>query len=176
MLKKLLLIVIILLIAFAGYVATQPDDFRISREATIAAPADKIFEQVNSPRKMAVWSPWTKLDPNAKYTYEGPESGVGAATSWSGNMKLGEGKATIIESKSNEYIKTRLDFTKPMHATHNGEFTFKQEGDKTLVTWSMYGTKNFVGKAMGVIFNCNKMVGDMFEQGLQNLKTTVEKK
>jgi hypothetical protein len=38
----------------------------------------------------------------------------------------------------------------------------------------MTGTNNFMGKAMGLIMNCDKMVGGQFEQGLAAMKSVVE--
>jgi hypothetical protein len=40
----------------------------------------------------------------------------------------------------------------------------------------MIGNRNFIAKAMSLVFDCDKMVGGMFEQGLTNLKTLSEKK
>ncbi|MFZ2170905.1 MAG: polyketide cyclase, partial [Methylococcaceae bacterium] len=59
-------------------------------------------------------------------------------------------------------------------ATNTAEFTFKSENDQTTVTWTMYGKNNFMGKAMGLIMNCEKMVGGQFEKGLATLKSVVE--
>jgi len=176
MFKKIALLLIVAMVAFLGFASTKPNDFRIERSMTMAAPAAKIFEQVNNPRKMAAWSPWNKMDPDGKFLYEGPASGVGAVSKWSGNMNLGEGSATIVESKPNTLVKTRLDFVKPMAGSHTGEFILKQTGGTTEVTWAMYGTNNFIGKVMGLIMNCDKMVGGQFEEGLTSLKTRVEAK
>jgi hypothetical protein len=176
MFKKIAVVFVLIIIAFSGFVSSRPDDFRISRSITIAAPADKIFEQVNSPQKMVVWSPWSKLDPNAKMTYSEIQEGVGAAYTWSGNNEVGEGTATIIESKPSELVKTRLDFVKPMQASNTAEFTIQQKGEQVEVTWAMYGKNNFIAKAVGIFIDCDKMVGGMFEQGLGNLKTLVEAK
>ena len=38
----------------------------------------------------------------------------------------------------------------------------------------MYGKNNFMSKAMGLIMNCEKMVGGQFEKGLAALKSLVE--
>ena len=46
------------------------------------------------------------------------------------------------------------------------DFTFKPSGDKTVVTWAMYGKNNFVGKMMSVFIDCDKMGGPQFEKGL----------
>ena len=175
MFKYLLLglaaIVVVLLIV----AALQPADFRIARSATIAAPASAVFEQLNDFHKWNDWSPWAKMDPNAKNTFEGAPAGVGASFAWAGNHEVGEGRMTITESKPGELVRMKLEFIKPFAATNTAEFTLKPEGDQTAVTWSMTGRNGFMGKAMGLIMNCEKMVGGQFEQGFANLKAIVEK-
>ncbi len=47
MLKKILIGLVVLIAALAGYVGMQPDDFRIERSATVNAPAPEVFAQVN---------------------------------------------------------------------------------------------------------------------------------
>jgi hypothetical protein len=154
-------------------VALRPADFRVERSATISAPAIELFEQVNDHRKFAVWNPFMKLDPNVKNTYSGPDSGVDATCSWDGNSKIGAGSATIIESKPGELVRQRMDWKRPMEGTSTVEFTFKPDGDKTVVTWAMYGKNNFMGKIVSLFINCEKMVGPQFEQGLTNLGKVV---
>ena len=66
MLKKILLGLIAIIAIFAGYVALQPSDFRITRSTTVAEPPAVVFDQVNDFHKWDAWSPWAKLDPNAK--------------------------------------------------------------------------------------------------------------
>ena len=163
-----------LLVIFLIVVAMQPPTFRISRSATMAAPAAAIFPHVNELKKWQPWSPWMKLDPNAKSTFEGPAGGKGAVMTWAGNNEVGEGKMTILESKPNELIRFRLDFYKPMAGTSEAEFTFKPEGAGTMVTWSMSGKNNFIAKAMCMIMNMDKMVGGPFEKGLASIKAVVE--
>lgn len=162
--------------AFLIIAARQPDDFRYSRSATINAPAEVVFPLVNNLKKFNEWNPWAKLDPNAKNSFEGEEEGVGAKMSWEGNFEVGKGSMTTTEARPDEFIQFKMDFEKPMKATDTAEFTFKQEDDKTLVTWSIYGKRNFMAKAMGLVFNCEKMVGKQFDTGLANLKAMAENK
>jgi hypothetical protein len=152
----------------------QPDDFRIERSIAIAAPASAVFAQVNDFHKWQAWSPWEKMDPAMKRTFEGPAAGAGAMYSWVGNSKVGEGKMTLTASKASENIHIQLDFLKPMKATNQTEFIFKTEGKQTLVTWSMTGTKNFISKIFCLFMNMDKMVGGDFEKGLSALKESVE--
>ena len=174
MLDIILMLVAIAVVVFLIVVSRQPDDFKVTRSASMAAPVSSVFAQVNDLHKWEAWSPWAKLDPAAKNAFEGPESGVGAIMRWSGNNKVGVGSMTIIESHSDDLVRFKLDFLKPFKATNTAEFWFKSEGDQTVVTWSMLGKNNFISKAMGLIMNCDKMVGGQFEQGLSSIKSIVE--
>lgn len=173
---KALAVLAAILAILAIVVAMQPSEFKITRSATFNAPPAKLFAQVNNLKKWNAWSPWAKLDPNAKNSFEGPAAGKGAVMSWDGNRDVGAGSMKITESRPNNLVKFQLDFLKPMKGTSTAEFTFKGDAKQTTVTWSMEGHKNFVAKAMGLVFNCDKMVGEQFEQGLANLKTVVEGK
>src|SRR5580765_9028098 len=100
MLKKILIgiaaVVAIVVVGFLIAVSMQPNEFRISRSSKMSAPPSDVFAQVNDYHNWDAWSPWAKLDPNAKVTFEGPTSGTGATFSWSGNDKVGVGRQTIV--------------------------------------------------------------------------------
>ena len=174
MLDKILILVAIAVIIFIIAAAMQPSDFRVTRTATITAPASAVFAQVNDLQKWDAWSPWAKLDPEARNSFEGPTSGTGAIMRWAGNNKVGQGSMTIMESRPDDFIRFKLEFLKPFVATNTAEFTFNAEKDQTTVTWSMYGKNDFKGKAIGLIMSCDKMVGGQFEKGLATLKSVVE--
>jgi uncharacterized protein YndB with AHSA1/START domain len=177
--KKILIALLVLAAMVAGFaavVAMQPSEFRIVRSATIPAPPAAVFAQVNDFHNWEAWSPWKKLDPAAKNSFEGAPSGTGAVFKWAGNSEVGEGSMTITESQPNDLVRIRLDFVKPFEDTSTAEFTFKPEVEQTLVTWSMYGRKNFIGKAMCMFMDMDKMVGGSFEEGLANIKAVLEAK
>ena len=160
----------------AVFIARQPDNFTVTRSAKIDAPPDKVFAQVNTLKLWNAWSPWARLDSKAETTFTGPESGTGSAMRWvSQNNQVGIGTMTITDSKPNESVQFRLDFEKPFKGTNTAEFTFKAEGNQTVVVWTMNGSKNFIAKVMGLVFNCDKIVGGMFENGLSNLNEVVQK-
>ena len=155
-------------------VALQPSDFRVERTATMSAAPATIFAEVNDLHKWQAWSPWERIDPELKRTYEGPPEGVGAVYSWVGNKNVGTGRMTIVESRPHEFIRIKLEFFKPFAGTSTAEFAFRSLSERTTVTWSMFGPKNFVAKALHLGINMNKMIGGQFDQGLANLKTVVE--
>jgi len=79
MLENVLIAVGVLVSCFVVVVALRPGEFKVTRSATIAAPPEAVFAQVNDLHNWEAWSPWAKLDPAARNSYEGPPAGVGAA-------------------------------------------------------------------------------------------------
>lgn len=180
MLKRILLwtaaILALLVIGFVVLVFRQPDDFVIRRSETMNAPPEVVFTQVNDLHNWQQWSPWAKLDPNAKNSFEGPSAGEGAVFRWSGNDEVGEGKMTIIESKPDKLVRMKIEFVRPMEDQADTTFEIEPIGDQTKMTWTMSGKNSLTGKVMGVVMDMDKMVGGYFVEGLTNLKGIVEAK
>ena len=174
MLLTVVAIVVVLLIGLAVFVSTRPATFRYTRRLAIAAPAAELFEQINDLRKFQEWNPWAKVDPRCQIMYSGPATGVGSSYEWKGNKQVGEGAMTITETSPHQLVRARMDFRKPFAATHTAEFNFRPEGDQTVVSWSMFGDNNFMGKIMTTVVDCDKMVGDEFAKGLAALKASAE--
>ena len=174
MFKKILIALLALIAIFCVVVIMQPSDFRISRSITVNAPPPAVFAQVNDFHKWEAWSPWAKMDPNCKFSYEGPAAGKGAIFRWDGNMDVGTGNMTITESRPSDLILIRLEFLKPMQGVNTTEFTFKPDAGQTKVSWTMTGKNNFVGKAFSLFMDCDKMVGGQFDKGLATLKSIAE--
>jgi hypothetical protein len=164
----------VILIVLVVVVAMQPSEFRVARSTTISAPPPAVFAQVNDFRKWEAWNPWGKIDPAMKQSYEGAPAGTGAVYTWAGNKEVGEGRMTIIESRPSEMIRIKLEFFKPFAATNTAEFNFKPEGNQTAVTWSMFGEKNFMAKAVHMFMNMDKMIGGQFDKGLASMKAAAE--
>jgi hypothetical protein len=180
MLKWILLGLGGVIVVFLVIVALQPADFKIERTATMRAPAPAAFAQVNDFQNWQAWSPWEKVDPALKRSYDGPKAGNGAIYAWQGNKDVGEGRMTITESRPGERVRIKLEFFKPFAAVNDTVFTFKPSAggasEGTAVTWTMSGRNTFVSKAMCLFIDMDRMVGGMFEQGLAQMKTVVERR
>jgi hypothetical protein len=174
MLKIILISLAVIVLVLVVVVAMQPSGFRVTRSKTISAPPPAVFAQVNDFHKWEAWNPWGKIDPAMKQAYEGAPAATGAVYTWAGNNEFGEGRMTIIESRPTDLIRIKLEFFKPFAATNTGEFTFKPEGNQTAVTWSMFGEKNFMAKAVHLFMNMDKMIGGQFDTGLASMKSIVE--
>ena len=172
-LKKLLIVVIVLCAVLAGVGLLLPRRVHAERAAVIDAPRATVFAVLNGYASFNKWSPWFELDPQAKYTYEGPASGLGAKLSWVGDPKIsGSGSQEIVESRPFELVRCRLDFGPQGKA--EAQFTLTPEGTGTRVTWG-FDTDlgmNPVSRYFGLMMD--KMVGSDFEKGLASLKKLAE--
>jgi len=166
MLKKILLGAAVVLVALCGIIAMQPSTYSVQRTATFKAAPDITFALVNDFHRWGEWSPWDKLDPNQKTTFEGAATGVGAKYGWSGNDQVGEGRMTIEESKVNELVRIKLEFIRPWASTSPTTFTFAPAPEGVSVTWKMDGTNDFMGKAFSLFMNMDAMLGRDFDSGL----------
>lgn len=175
-LPKVLVGLVLVVGVFLVVVAMQPSEYRVARSATIAAPPSSVFPLVNELKQWEKWSPWEKLDPAMKKSFEGPASGVGSVYGWAGNGEVGEGKMTIVESKPLELVRLKLEFYKPMPGESDVQVSFKPEGAGTTVTWAMSGANNFASKAICLFMNMDRMLGGQFEKGLADLKAQAESK
>ena len=174
MFKIILVVFAVVIGVLAVVVVMQPAEFRVERRATVSAPAQVVFAQVDDLRKWEAWNPWQKVDPAMKLTFDGPATGPGASYTWAGNKEVGEGRLTITESRPNDLVRIKLEFMKPFAASNIATFTFEPEGDQTAVTWSMEGRNNFFAKALHLFMNMDKMVGSQFEKGLADMKKVAE--
>jgi hypothetical protein len=164
-----------LVAAFVAVVVTRPAKFRIERSIAIAAPPERAFAQVNDFRNWVGWSPWEKMDPAMKKTFDGADAGAGAIYAWAGNSKVGEGRMTIERSEAPTIVGLKLEFLKPWQATNATTFSFVPADGGTKVTWAMEGeNRTFGAKAFAVVMNMDKLVGRDFERGLASLKSIAE--
>ena len=85
MIKKIFLLLLGVMAILAVYAALQPPEFNVARSKTINAQPEAIFPLINDFHSWEKWSPWAKIDPAMKETFEGAPSGEGAIYTWAGN-------------------------------------------------------------------------------------------
>jgi hypothetical protein len=174
MARKILIGVAALLVLLVLIVVTRPATFHVERSITMAAPPENAFAQVNDFHAWPAWSPWEKLDPAMKKTFEGPPAGVGSKYAWTGNDQVGEGRMTLEKSEKPSLIGIKLEFIKPFAATNQTTFTFAPSPGGSKVTWSMDGENGFMAKAASMFMDMDKLIGGDFEKGLAAMKTAAE--
>lgn len=177
MLKKILIGLFAVLVLLAGVVAMQPSSYVVNRTLAMSAPPAAVFPLISDFHQWDGWSPWAKIDPAMKTTYEGPVAAPGSIYKWVGNDQVGEGQMTILESQAPERVKIKLDFLKPFASTSITEFAVQPASGGSTVSWTMNGESNFMAKGFGLFMGgMDKMIGPDFEKGLAQMKALVEKK
>jgi hypothetical protein len=165
---------ILVIAALLIFIASRPSEFRIERTADVGVPPDVVFSIINDFHQWHRWSPWEKLDPAMKKTYDGPAAGPGSIHIWSGNKKVGEGRNTILDSKAGEYVRMKLEMFRPFACTNQVTFKLVPAGENTRVSWIMEGKNAFIPKAFCMVMNMDRMVGKDFEAGLANLNAAAQ--
>lgn len=171
--KRVLIGLVVLIAVLCGVAFFLPQNVHVERSIVVAAPPEAVFPYVNSFARFNEWSPWAKLDPNAKYTFEGPAEGVGAKMTWTGNGDVGTGVQTILESEAPTRVKSSLEFGDGGPAT--ASFLLAPEGEGTKITWTLDTDlgMNPVARWFGLFLD--GMIGADYEKGLSNLKAVAEK-
>jgi len=175
--KRIFIIIVLVIVAILAIATTRPDTFAVERTAQIDASADKVQAYLDDFHRWPEWSPWEKLDPSMKRTYEGAPRGKGAVYSWSGNSKAGAGRMEILDSTPSQ-VTIKLDFLKPFESHNIVEFKqpppTRGAGPHPVI-WSMHGPSPYPSKVMGMFVSMDKLIGKDFETGLANLKAAAEK-
>lgn len=172
-----LIVIIAIVVAVMGLVAfvvTRPDSFRLERGVTIAAPPEAVWPLIADFHRWTVWSPFEAMDADLRRSYSGADSGVGAIYGWEGK-RSGVGRMEILDAPVPSRVLIKLDFIKPFEAHNTAEFTIAPTASGgSAVTWAMYGPNTLVSKLMSLVFNSEKMMGPVFEQGLASMKAAAE--
>jgi effector-binding domain-containing protein len=174
--KYLFFALLFLIIGFYLYgLFVLKDEVTISRDIVIDRPAKVVYKTVNSMHNFNQWSPWPKMDPDAEFTFQGPEYGVGSQMTWSGNQSIGSGVQTIVETVDNQQVKTKTVFKSKDNAVSHTTYRLTPVDDgATKVEW-IYETDfdgDIIGRYVGSMLD--GMLGPQYEQGLEKLKTVVE--
>lgn len=173
-LKIIGIVVLAMIVILAIVIAMQPERAHIEKSIVIDAPPATIFPEVSNYQNFNVWSPWAKMDPEAKQTFEGPPASVGSTMSWNG-PKTGTGSMKIEEIEDNKRVKSAMTFGGYEGKFYSEFILTPEQDDDTRVTWTYDGPNNgLTGKAMWIVMG--SMLSSQFDQGLGDLKELVENK
>lgn len=141
---------------------------KIARSIEIAAPIDKVFNQLNQFASWPTWSPWLIQEPEAKVDM----ASNGKSYSWAGK-KVGEGKMKVVSEEPMRSVDYDLEFLKPWKSQAKVKFeTEKLSNGNTKVTWGMDSSLPFF-----MFWMKNKMeafIGNDYDRGLRMLKDYLE--
>jgi effector-binding domain-containing protein len=111
--------------------------------------------------------------PDAEYSYEGPDFGVGSQMSWSTPEPEAEAGSQIVVA-STPYDRVDVELDLGPRGDAQVAFLLQPEGGGTRVTWTFdtdFGF-NLVRRYFGLLLDRN--LGPLYAQGLANLKRIAE--
>ncbi len=162
----------LLVIGFLIYIAKRPKRFRYERSGLIQAPPEVIFPYLSRLSLGAKWSPFEQA-PDIKRTFGGVDGQAGSFEEFE-SSKSGSGRITVNSVKLNQEVDLRLEMFKPFVADNHVVYRLNPEPNGTRFVWVMEGENVFIGKLVGALIDCEKMVAGQFEVGISNLKTLIE--
>ncbi|MBL7732214.1 MAG: SRPBCC family protein [Chitinophagaceae bacterium] len=165
------IIVALLLIALV-----IPKEMNATRDIIINKPVGEVFNYIKYLRNQHNYSKWATLDPNMKNEYRGTDGAPGFVNSWTGNKKVGQGEQEITGVEEGKALHTDLRFIKPFKSFAKSSIrTEAVDAGSTRVSWGFESKMNYPMNIMKLFMNMEKMIGNDFSTGLQNLKNVLEK-
>ena len=164
-------VVFIAAVAVIGFFL--PTKYAVERSVVIDATPEKIHGYVEDLKKWDEWAPWKGEAPSIVVTLGEKTSGVGASQSWVGDS--GTGALTITKSSPENGIEYDLLFDGGRYECKSSMKYSRLPDGGTKVTWKMSGDmgRSLTGGYFAILMG--SMVGSIFEKGLSNLKSTVER-
>lgn len=148
----------------------------VTRSIEMAAPPEKVFAIVGDLRRFNEFSPWAEMDTDIKYTFEGPESGLGQEMNWSSaNPEIGQGTQTITRFEPPAFVASRLSHgpgSSPMGKAYSS-FDLVPTTTGTNVSWTFTtDLQGIPAKWFGLLVE--RRIGPHYERGLARLKAVAE--
>jgi uncharacterized protein YndB with AHSA1/START domain len=158
-------------LALSGLLAwglAMDSKWRVERSVEIAEAPGPVFAYVSILRNWPEWTAWgAESYPNLRYSYEGPDWGVGATQRWQDNGMKGEMR--VRDFQPGEYLEYELSM-EPGNIHLRGSLRIKASAGGSVLTWSCWGDAggNPIDKIKTLFYG--PMIGRDFSAGLAKLQ------
>jgi len=176
---KILLIILFSIVALVLLTALfVSKSYKVEKSIVVHAPKDSVFNYIKHLKNQNDYSVWSKMDPNWKTSFSGEDGTVGFVSAWESEVKnVGSGSQTITKIVEGDSMITKLKFIKPFKAENDTYLSVSAiDATNTKVSWAFSGSFPYPMNIMKLVFNLEKAIGKDFQQGLENMKTIIEKK
>ena len=178
-LKRILLIIVVLigLVLITGLFVKK--DMTAEREVVINKPKAEVYEYVKYLKNQKEYSKWASMDPAMKVDFQGTDATPGFIYSWKSDKdEVGAGEQEIKAIKAGDRIDYELRFKEPWESTATSHMITEEvpgNPNQTRVKWGFNGNMAYPMNVMRLFMDMEKMIGDDFQTGLNNLKAKMEK-
>lgn len=177
MLKKILILfVVILAIPFITALFVK-QDYSVVATVAIDRPVSEVFSYVKQLKNQDNFSVWARIDPDMSKSYRGTDGNVGFVAAWaSDNEEVGRGEQEIIAIIDGRRIDYELRFLAPFEATSPAYMTTEAIAEQqTQVNWGFSGHMDYPMNLMFLFIDFETMIRNDLQQGLNTLKSVLEK-
>lgn len=159
--KYIFLLILLFSIAFIVFIATQPSEFDVKSEKTIAISKSKLFQFVNDYKNWDLWYPSLKENSKVKTSISEISSGEGSFIKWEDTMFT---TTQIFEQDSIYQLEKVSD------QEYARYWSFKENKNGTTVTWGIKGKMNFKEKLNSFLDGSSESYFiSKIEEGLENI-------
>ena len=173
LIKRVLIALVVIAIALVIGGFLLPSARHVERSITIDAPPCVVFARVNGFKHFNDWSPFVAVMPDATYTFEGPDFGVGSSMKWAmAGPEAEAGGQTVVAATPYNRVDVELDLGP--RGTAQEAYLLQPEAGGTRLTWSFdvdFGL-DLLGRYRGLLLD--RQLGPLYAQGLANLKRICE--
>jgi hypothetical protein len=172
---SILLAVLVVALAAGAMLASRPAAWRVSRTATLAAPAAVLVAELVDLRRWGGWWSGAGLDEEAPRTFGGPATGVGATCYWAAAGRAGQGRLTVVGAAPGKVeLEQELHLESPEPASRDLEFTLETDGAATRVTAAVTGEDALARRALSLLWSRDDELGPELERALAGLGRVAE--
>lgn len=174
-LKNIFLLLLLLIVVGAIYLATLKGDYDIARSRTIDANRLVVFNELNDLKNWKEWGPWYEQDSTIRVQYEANTIGEGGAYSWTSDVE-GGGRMKTLSAEKAEFLKQELVFETPFGDMKSEVYWLLKDSEDggTHLTWGISGELPFFSRFMAS--GMEDQLGPMEERGLELLDETIQRK
>lgn len=174
---KRILIVLAVIIAIPLVLAIFVNsEYQVERSVEIKRPKDEVFGYIKYLRNQDNYSVWSKKDPAMKKEFRGEDATVGFVSAWDSQQdEVGKGEQEIKKIDDGNSIEMELRFLKPMEGIAQAKMVTEDAGSgSTRVKWGFNSKMPYPMNVMLLFMDMDAMLGADLQQGLDNLKATLE--
>jgi hypothetical protein len=174
--KKILIGIVVLIALVLITALFVKKEFSAEKEVVVNRPKQDVFDYVKQLKNQNDYGVWAKKDPVMKKEYTGTDGTEGFVSAWEGNSEVGKGEQKIIKIAEGQRVDFELHFIKPFESTSPAYMiTEAVSPTQTKVKWGMSGKMVYPLNIMNLFFSSDKMIGNDFQTGLNNMKAILEK-
>ena len=174
--KRILIVLGIIILIPLVLALFVSNEYYVERSVEINRPKEHVYGYISHLKNHDNFSVWSKMDPAMKKEFRGEDATVGFVSAWdSQDENVGTGEQEIKKLNDGSGIETELRFIKPFEARAQANmFTETSGNGKTKVTWNFRSKMPYPMNIMLLFMNMDEMLGKDLQQGLNNLKMTLE--